>query len=555
MAGEVFESFLSAEVVHGARYPGGSQRGMTRYGLESSRFSRTVTPQIEQNLIVLQAVCVGGRHGVPPDGVQGSEDYCCYDEDGTEGLERLIEQAGSVGAEVVVVGQNMNCTWRSFVGVEFQSAANKTWFRGLVSRARARGVEMGVYQLLLAARSAIALDQCAPGDATGKSGWDTLDFASGETCHKRSGCRGGPGCCSLCGATEFYDDMRESMLDFWEETGMTVVEQDGAASATPCANESHSGHHGLNDSVWMQYLSVRNTYHDYLQRPDGSVGYAFGMPVSFLEAGKSKQPGGYDEMTFSLPRWTWINRLRQQIVANDRNRDRHFSNAVRFFPLPISSPCHNLASDGSHFPATHGYDSAATISPLEEHIVEYDFALNTVFWTGVSGELRVTSLWDGPRSHHSVKKWFQWFRRYRTLLSSVFLALAHGTECWEGSVKPSSTCNLTGFDAVLHRAPPGLYPGLKERAMVVVWNPTETSRTQRLEVPLYNAGYSQSVGTTQVIVDETPGDAYYTTQTLDLQSDDSVDKNVTPNDRGDHVVTSSTQTGVDPCLVAASWNR
>ena len=96
--------------------------------------------------------------------------------------------------------------------------------------------------------------------------------------------------------------MRESMLDFWEETGMTVVEQDGAASATPCANESHSGHHGLNDSVWMQYLSVRNTYHDYLQRPDGSVGNVFGMPGSFLEAGQSKQPG-YDEMTFSLPRW------------------------------------------------------------------------------------------------------------------------------------------------------------------------------------------------------------------------------------------------------------
>ena len=129
-----------------------------------------MTPQIEENPIVLPAVCVGGRHGVPLDGVQGSEDYWCYDEDGTEGLERLIEQAGSVGAEVVVLGQNMNYTWRSFVGVEFQSAANKTWFRGLVSRARARGVEMGVYQLLLAARSAIALDQCAPGDAMGKSG-------------------------------------------------------------------------------------------------------------------------------------------------------------------------------------------------------------------------------------------------------------------------------------------------------------------------------------------------------------------------------------------------
>ena len=62
VAGEVFESFLSTEVVHEASYPSGPQRGMTRYGLESSRFSRTVTPQIEQNPILLQAVCVGGQH-------------------------------------------------------------------------------------------------------------------------------------------------------------------------------------------------------------------------------------------------------------------------------------------------------------------------------------------------------------------------------------------------------------------------------------------------------------------------------------------------------------
>jgi len=313
---------------------------------------------------------------------------------------------------------------------------------------------------------------------------------------------------------------------------MGVIEQDGSASATPCANESHSGHHGLNDSIWTQYLSVRNTYHDYLKRPDGSVGYVFGMPGSSLEAGQSKQPGGYDEMTFSLPRWTWINRLRQQIIASEQHRDIYMSNAVRYFPLPISSPYHNLESNGSRWVATQSYDSAATISPLEEHTVEYDFALSTIFGTGVSGELRVTSLWDGPKSQSSVKKWFQWFKTYRTLLSTEFLTLAHGTTCWKGSVTPSATCNMTGFDAVLHRAPPGLYPELKERAMVVVWNPTEETRTEGLEVPLYYAGYSQSGGTTQVIVDETPGDEGATTQTLDLQSDDSVVMNVTVNARG-----------------------
>lgn len=63
--------------------------------------------------------------------------------------------------------------------------------------------------------------------------------------------------------------------------------------------------------------------------------------------------------------------------------------------------------------------------------------------------------------------------------------------------------------------------------MVVVWNPTEETRTEGLEVPLYYAGYSQSGGTTQVIVDEKPSEDGATTQTLDLQSDDTVVMDVT----------------------------
>ena len=115
---------------------------------------------------------------------------------------------------------------------------------------------------------------------------------------------------------------------------MSVVEQDGAEVASACANESHAGHHGLNDSMWMQYQSVRRTYHAYLARPGGKLGYIIGMPGSWLEAGRSKVPGGCSEMAMSLPRWTWIHRVRERMIADPQYRDVTQPNAQRYFHFP-----------------------------------------------------------------------------------------------------------------------------------------------------------------------------------------------------------------------------
>ena len=118
-------------------------------------------------------------------------------------------QAAALGWEGVDVSLNMNSTWRSQVGVEFQSPSNVTWFSALVARARAAGMELGAYQLLRNARSATGINQCAPDNAFGlpNDGFDDMDLPSplgtGLPCHNggRPGCRGGLGCCSLCSAT------------------------------------------------------------------------------------------------------------------------------------------------------------------------------------------------------------------------------------------------------------------------------------------------------------------------------------------------------------------
>jgi hypothetical protein len=100
--------------------------------------------------------------------------------------------------------------------------------------ATGKGVEIGVYQLLINARSATALDQCAPNNAGSlpNAGYDCMDPTTQRTCKNgdQATCAGGPGCCSMCGASEFYDEMEASMMGFWNATGITGMEQDGAES-------------------------------------------------------------------------------------------------------------------------------------------------------------------------------------------------------------------------------------------------------------------------------------------------------------------------------------
>ena len=115
----------------------------------------------------------------------------------------------------------MNATWRSQVGVEFQSAQNISWFAALVGHARALGLKMGAYELLRNARSATAPNRCAPDNAAALPlRWHDVigllpPLGTGLPCHNGGSAafRGGPGCCSLCSATDFYDSMEANI--FW----------------------------------------------------------------------------------------------------------------------------------------------------------------------------------------------------------------------------------------------------------------------------------------------------------------------------------------------------
>eukprot|EP00041_Stephanoeca_diplocostata_P008162 m.118197 g.118197 ORF g.118197 m.118197 type:complete len:483 (-) comp17200_c0_seq1:723-2171(-) len=437
-----------------------------------SESMRVLAPQIEEFPIELTAMCIGGVG----DEWVGDPRYglWCYDERGTQGLRDMIDQAAAVGAELIVVGQNMNHTWRSEVGIEFQSKANMSWFKELVTHAAQGGtggaggrVEMGVYQLVKNARSATASNQAAPANAGlpgYTSGYDDMDPVTMQTCHKNheATCRGGSGCCSLCSANAYFDAMRASMLEFWDTTGMTVIDQDGAEIGESCANVSHVHHHGLNDSIVMQWRAMEDTFREYMRRG----GYIRGMPGNFYEGGQSKAPGGYDEETYSLPRWQWIHRTRQRMIADFQFRDRVGAQVSRYYPLPVTQ----------YHPTAAGYASAATIEPIADHLLEYEWALSQTFGTGITASVRGYRIFDPAvnESRALVQKWFDFARRYRRVITSDFITLQ-----WS---------NLTSWDGVFHAALPK-HREISERGLAVFWNPlNHTLADVPISLPMYYTG-------------------------------------------------------------------
>ena len=522
--GESYQSYLIGEIFHSAsEVDAAALGGVDRYARESARFWRIVTPQIEQMIVYVQGICVGGNTVYPPDGNDGTVGYWCYDEEGQAGMELLIDQTKEMETDMLVWGQNMNQSWRSMIGPEFNSASNLSWFSKLVARAHnttggQHAVEVGIYQLLLNARSASALNQVAPGNAYDLPNhwYDAMDSGTGEPDHNnnKSTCRGGPSCSSLCAGTTFYQQMKTTMLEFWRTVKISAIDQDGSRYAG-CSNESHAHHHGANDSMRVQFEEVKNLFHTYLEIPGEKafdspsipdVAFVTSASSNFLEAGQAKVPGGYNEQVWSLPRWHWIDLQRVLIISGVDE----FVNVQRYYPVPLSMPYHNVQyndADPIHWKPCYGYQTNATLAPLEEHLSELDWVLSQTFGTGIMAQLRSRYLYDGPNSKALLQKWIKWMRKYQGILSQDFVTLSLTTTC-VNETNPTMKCTFnatTGIDAIIHHGSQGIRTDFSERAMIMVWNPAPVTYVGTLAAPLYYSGLTGAAGVHTVGVSKEGG--------------------------------------------------
>ncbi len=322
----------------------------------------------------------------------------------------------------------------SGVNMEDESEANYQKYKRMVDYAHSKGIELGGYSLL-------------------SSRWisDEVDVINPET-GKRGGMIFGS---SPCLASEWGHEYFRKIKKFFTKTGMNVFENDGSYPGNVCASTTHAHHNGLEDSQWKQYAQIQDLYK--WMRGEGIY---MNIPDFYINSGSNKTGIGYREVNWSLPRDRQLVLGRQNIY--DGLWDRTPSMCWTFTPLT----------------QYHGGGAAATIEPLHEHLTDYKNQMMQNYGSGVQSCYRGPRLYDTEETKKIVIEVIDWYKQYRDILNSDIIHLK----------RPSGK----DWDGFMH-----VNPELKNKGLVMVFNPTDQPMERNLKLPMYYSGLTR---TAKVIV-------------------------------------------------------
>jgi len=387
--GETFETFRAFELVHDS-----TER--ERKGLAQRRMYRTIAPWVTENPPIMHV------RSANPNAVR-----------------LAIDQAADVGFEMVIM------TFGSGFNIENENPAYIAQIKELVDYAKSKGVELGGYSLL-ASRS-ISPEHDAINPKTGKPGG--MIFGN-----------------SPCLGSVWGQDYFRKLYNFFEKTGMHLLEHDGSYPGDVCASTQHPGHRGLNDSQWTQWKTITDFY-----KWCRANGIYLNVPDFYFLCGSNKTGMGYRETNWSLPRDQQIIHARQNIY--DGTWEKTPSMGWMFVPLV----------------EYHGGGAAATLEPLSQHLDAYEAHLANLFGTGVQACFRGPRLYDTPETRAVVKKWVDFFKKYRAILESDIIHVRRA--------------DARDIDCMMH-----VNPKLQHKALAMVWNPLDEPVTRTLKLPLYYTG-------------------------------------------------------------------
>lgn len=240
------------------------------------------------------------------------------------------------------------------------------------------------------------------------------------------------------------------LYEFHRESGFTLLEHDGSYPGDVCASTNHPGHHGLADSRWNQWREISDFY-----KWCRAQGFYLNVPDHYFLAGSTKTGMGYREVNWSLPREQQVIHTRQNIY--DGTWQKLPSMGWMFVPLT----------------EYQGGGAAATIEPLDQHLDHYERMMESNLALGVQACYRGPRLFDTERTKAMVKAKVDWFKAHREILESD---LVHGRRA-----------DARDLDWMLH-----VNPQLKEKGMLVVFNPLNEPVTKKLRVNLYFTGLTDS---------------------------------------------------------------
>jgi len=390
-SGQSFESFRVWELLN-------DSWDRERKGLGHRRMMRALAPWSTENPVLMH--------------VSSSND---------EPVRLAVDQCEQVGFEMIIM------TFGSGLDIENESPENIDRVKNLAAYAHSKGIALGGYSLL-ASRSVDSKN----------------DVVMPEGMMPRFGH-------SPCIESEWGINYFKKLYNFYDKTGLDVLEHDGSYPGDICVSKVHPGHKCLEDSQWNQYREITDFYKWCREK-----GIYLNVPDYYFLSGSNKTGMGYRETNWSLPREQQEIIERQNIY--DGTWEKTPSMGWMFVPLT----------------QYHGGGAAATIEPLSEHLAHYNQRLANLFGAGVQACYRGPRLFDTDSTKAVVKKWVDFYKNHRQVLDADIIHLR----------RPDGA----DWDGFLHVNPAG-----EEKGLLMLYNPLNENITRTLEVPVYYTGLSDIV--------------------------------------------------------------
>ena len=316
----------------------------------------------------------------------------------------------------------------SHLTMEDSTAANIRKWKSLADYAHSKGIKMGGYSLFSSRRISDEDDVVDP--KTGRPGGAFFGHAP-------------------CFGSKWGLAYRDKIKYFFTHTGFDIWENDGPYPGDVCASTTHPGHKGLDDSQWRQMEIQKELYRFLNER-----GIYINAPDWYFLDGTHKIAIGYREVNFSLPRENQKILNRQNIF--DGTWEKLPSMGWGFVPLT----------------RYQGGGPEAILEPLNEHLKDYEQLMMQYYGAGVQACYRGPRLYDTDETKQTVIQVINWYKKYRDILNSdiIHLRRADGRD-WDG---------------ILHAN-----PDLKEKGLLMLFNPTKKEITKTILLPLYYTGLTK----------------------------------------------------------------
>jgi hypothetical protein len=300
------------------------------------------------------------------------------------------------------------------------SPANISAMKLVCDYAKTKGIRVGAYELLMASR----------GWGSRQDNFNCIDPVS-----KQPGSMFGQ---SACGASTWADLYSTKMWKTIEGAGMGAFMPDGPYHGDCCAAADHPHHKGLEDSQWAQWRWMCKPLHEGQRRN-------LYMPV---------------------PDWYFLN--------GQASTGMGYREAVDNIDIVLQSViCRQYIYDGTwHKNASMGWVNVNTrVLPggMEQSLDKYERQFFGLLASGAAVSITGHRLYDGPNSQAMLRKWTDWYRRYRAIIQGDIIHLR----------RPDGR----DLDYYLH-----VNPSNKEKGMLLVFNPLNEVVRRDLVVPLYYTG-------------------------------------------------------------------